>query len=157
VVNGRFFAQCRGSGYLCLASEATSQQSAGPVTDKNLQGEKRMKAVRWVKTAKQGKIMARSGWIAAAAALLCLSAVGCGNNVKGHKYAAADNSVTIDFQSGGSATVNFGGIPGTCTYTQSGKQINLTCGGQTEALTMADDGSLSGGADSPLGHLTKVK
>ena len=53
--------------------------------------------------------------------------------------------------------MNFGGVPGTCTYTQSGKQINLTCGGQTETLTMADDGSLAGGADSPLGHLLKVK
>ncbi len=99
----------------------------------------------------------RSGWIAAAAALLCLSAVGCGSSVKGHSYAAADNSVTIDFQSGGSATVNFGGVPGTCTYTQSGKQVNLTCGGQTEALTVADDGSLNGPPDGVMGHLTKVK
>jgi hypothetical protein len=110
-----------------------------------------------VKAVIQVKTMVRSGCVAVAAALLCLSAVGCGNNVKGHTYAAADNSVTIDFQSGGAATVNFGGVPGTCTYTQSGKQINLTCGGQTETLTVADDGSLSGGADSPLGRLTKVK
>jgi hypothetical protein len=116
-----------------------------------------VKAGRQVKTAKQVKKIARSGWLAAVAALLCLGAVGCGNNVKGHTYAAADNSVTIDFQSGGAATVNFAGVPGTCTYTQSGKQVNLTCGGQTEVLTMADDGSLIGGADSPLGHLTKVK
>ena len=101
--------------------------------------------------------MARSGWIAAAAALLCLGAVGCGNNVKGHTYAAADNSVTIDFQSGGAATVSFGGIPGACTYTQSGKQVNLTCGGQTQGLTMADDGSLNGPADGIMGHLAKVK
>ena len=101
--------------------------------------------------------MARNGWIAAAAALLCLGAAGCGSNVKGHTYAAADNSVTIDFESGGSATVNFGGVPGTCTYTQSGKQINMTCGGQTEVLTMADDGSLNGPADGAIGRLTKVK
>ena len=126
-------------------------EQARPVTDKIEREARQVKAVRQVNT------MMRSGWIAAAAALLCLGAVGCGNNVKGHTYAAADNSVTIDFQSGGSATVNFGGIPGTCTYTQSGKQVNLTCGGQTETLTMADDGSLAGGADSPLGHLTKVK
>jgi hypothetical protein len=124
---------------------------AGPVTDKNLRGFKGEKQVKAEKT------MKRSGWIVAAAALLCMGVVGCGNNVKGHTYAAADNSVTIDFQSGGAATVNFGGVPGTCTYTQSGKQVNLTCGGQTETLTMADDGSLAGGADSPLGHLTKVK
>jgi hypothetical protein len=101
--------------------------------------------------------MMRSGWIATAATLLCMGTVGCGNNVKGHSYSAADNSVTIDFQSGGTAPVNFGGIPGTCTYTQNGKQINLTCGGQTELLTVADDGSLNGPADGAIGHLTKVK
>ncbi|MGA2755247.1 MAG: hypothetical protein ABSE53_15920 [Terracidiphilus sp.] len=99
----------------------------------------------------------RSGWIAAAAALVCLGAVGCGNNVNGHTYAAADGSVTIAFQSGGTAGVSFGPIASTCTYTQSGKQINLTCGGQTEVLTMADDGSLNGPADGAIGHLTKVK
>ena len=43
----------------------------------------------------------RSGWMAAVAALVCLGVAGCGNNVKGHTYAAADNSVTIEFQSGG--------------------------------------------------------
>lgn len=99
----------------------------------------------------------RSGWMAAAAALLCLGAAGCGNNVKGHTYQAADDSVTIEFQSGGAASVSFGPIASTCTYTQSGKQINLTCGGQTEVLTMADDGSLNGPADGAIGHLTKVK
>ncbi len=98
----------------------------------------------------------RSVW-AVAAALVCLGLAACGNNVKGHTYAAADNSVTIEFQSGGTANVSFGPIASTCTYAQSGKQINLTCGGQTEVLTMADDGSLNGPAESMLGHLTKVK
>lgn len=99
----------------------------------------------------------RGRWLAAAAAMVCLGLAGCGNNVKGHTYAAADGSVTIAFQSGGAATVSFGPITSTCTYTQSGKQINLTCGGQTELLTMADDGSLNGPSDALLGHLTKVK
>jgi hypothetical protein len=102
------------------------------------------------------KVSKRSGW-AAAAALICLCVAGCGNNVKGHTYAAADGSVTIVFQSGGQANVSFGPIGSACTYAQSGKQINLTCGGQTEILTMAGDGSLDGPADGPLGHLTKVK
>ena len=110
-----------------------------------------------MKAERQVKSMMRSGWIAAAAALLCLGAVGCGTNVKGHTYAAADNSVTIDFQSGGSATVSFGGIPGTCTYTQSGKQVSLACEGDTTVFTIGDDGSLDGPPDGMLGHLTKVK
>ena len=99
----------------------------------------------------------RSGWMAAAAVLLCLTVAGCGNNVNGHTYGAADGSVTIAFQSDWAASVSFGPIASTCTYTQSGKQINLTCGGQTEVLTMADDGSLNGPADGAIGHLTKVK
>ena len=110
-----------------------------------------------MKAGRQVKAVVRYGWVAAAAALLCLGAVGCGNNVKGHTYSATDNSVTIEFQSGGTAGISFGPISSTCTYTQNGKQINLTCGGQTEALTVADDGSLNGPADGTLGHLTKVK
>ncbi|MGB8031701.1 MAG: hypothetical protein WCF30_18765 [Terracidiphilus sp.] len=103
------------------------------------------------------RVSTRSGWWASAAALVCLGLAGCGNNVKGHTYAAADDSVTIVFQSGGTASVSFGPITSTCTYTQSGKQVDLTCGGQTEILTVADDGSLNGPADALLGHLTKVK
>lgn len=95
-------------------------------------------------------------WPVAAIALFCLGLAGCGSNVKGHSYAAADGSVTIQFQSGGTANVTIGPIPATCTYTQSGKQVNLTCGGQTEVLTVNSDGSLDGPADT-VGHLTKVK
>jgi hypothetical protein len=99
----------------------------------------------------------RSGWIATVAALICLGAAGCGTNVKGHTYGAPDGSVTVEFQSGGTAAVSFGPIGSTCTYAQSGNQINLTCGGQTEVLTLAGDGSLNGPADGAIGHLTKVK
>jgi len=98
----------------------------------------------------------RSGWMAAVAALVCLGVAGCGNNVKGHSYAAADGSVTIAFQPGGAAAVTMGPIPATCTYTQSGKQVNLTCGGQTEILTVNSDGSLDGPPET-IGHLAKVK
>ena len=35
------------------------------------------------------KVNKRSGWAAAVAALVCLCLAGCGNNVKGHTYAAA--------------------------------------------------------------------
>jgi len=97
----------------------------------------------------------RSGWAAAVVALVCLGLAGCGNNVKGHTYAAPDGSVTIVFQSGGTANVTMGPIPVTCTYTQSGKQVNLTCGGQTEILTVGD-GTLDGPQET-VGHLTKVK
>lgn len=99
----------------------------------------------------------RSGWIAAVVALVCLGAAGCGNNVKGHTYAAAGNTVTIAFQSGGAASVSLGPLTSACTYTQSGKQVSLVCEGDTTVLTVADDGSLNGPPDGMLGHLTKVK
>ena len=51
--------------------------------------------------------------------------------------------------------MTMGPIPVTCTYTQSGKQVNLTCGGQTEILTVGD-GTLDGPQET-VGHLRKVK
>ncbi|HEY1804204.1 MAG TPA: hypothetical protein VGG45_06955 [Terracidiphilus sp.] len=96
------------------------------------------------------------GFVAAAAALVCLVLAGCGNNVKGHSYAAADGSVTIQFLSGGTANVTIGPIPATCTYTQSGSQVNLTCGGQTEIVKVNSDGSLDGPPDT-VGHLARTK
>lgn len=99
----------------------------------------------------------RSGWIAMAAALVCLGAAGCGNNVSGHTYGAAGGGVTIEFQSGGKAVTSFGPMSSQCTYTQSGKQVSLVCEGDTTVLTIGDDGSLDGPADGMLGHLTKVK
>lgn len=96
----------------------------------------------------------RFGW-AATGALFSLALAGCGSSVKGHTYAAPDGSVTIQFQSGGAANVTIGPIPAACTYTQSGKQVNLTCGGQTEILTLSGD-SLDGPQET-VGHLTKVK
>jgi hypothetical protein len=112
---------------------------------------------RQVKTAKQVKTMRRSGWVAAAAALLCLGAVGCGNNVSGHTYGTAGGGVTIEFQSGGKAVTSIGPMSSQCTYTQSGKQVSLACEGDTTVFTIGDDGSLDGPPDGMLGHLTKVK
>jgi hypothetical protein len=103
------------------------------------------------------KVSKQSGWLAAAVAMVCLGLAGCGNNVKGHTYAGPDGSVKIEFQSGGTATVSLGPIASTCTYTQNGKQVNLVCEGDTEVLTMASDGSLSGPPEGMLAHLTKVK
>jgi len=101
--------------------------------------------------------MARSGWVATVAALLCLSTVGCGTNVSGHTYGTAGGGVTIEFQSGGKAVTSLGPMSSQCTYTQSGKQVSLVCEGDTTLLTIGDDGSLDGPPDGMLGHLTKLK
>ena len=98
-------------------------------------------------------------WVLAGAglALLCMGAAGCGKSVSGHTYAGSGELVKIEFRSGGKAFASMGPMTSNCTYTQSGKKISLICEGDTEELTMADDGSLSGPPDGMLAHLTKVK
>ena len=103
------------------------------------------------------KASLRSGWVAVAAALMCLGVLGCGSNVEGHAYAGNGNIVTVEFQSGGKAYASMGPMTSQCTYTQSGKTVNLICEGDTTVLTMQDDGSLNGPPEGMLAHLTKVK
>lgn len=93
---------------------------------------------------------------AAAVGLLCLGAAGC-SKVQGHTFAGGGGLVKIEFDSGGKATVSMGPISSACTYTESGSKVNLVCEGDTEVLTVADDGSLNGPPDGMLAHLTKVK
>jgi hypothetical protein len=99
----------------------------------------------------------RGGWMAAAAALVCLGVAGCGNNVSGHTYGSNGNILTVEFQSGGKAFTSMGPMSTACTYTQSGKQVSLVCEGDTTVFTIGDDGSLNGPPDGMLTHLTKVK
>ncbi len=99
----------------------------------------------------------RSGWMALAAALLCLGVAGCGSKVSGHTYAGNGNVVTVEFESGGKAYTSMGPMTTSCTYTQSGKTVSLVCEGETTVLTLQDDGSLDGPPDGMLAHLTKVK
>ena len=99
---------------------------------------------------------ARSGWMATAAALVCMGVAGCGSSVSGHTYGVG--GVTIEFDSGGKAVANLGPLmTSQCTYTQSGKQVSLVCEGDTTVFTVASDGSLDGPPDGMLAHLTKVK
>jgi hypothetical protein len=102
-------------------------------------------------------VRANSGSLLAAAALLCLSAAGCGNGVKGHTYAGNGQLVKIEFQSGGKALASMGPMTSTCSYTQNDKSITLICEGDTENLTVNSDGSLSGPPDGMLARLTRVK
>ena len=94
---------------------------------------------------------------AAAVALLCVCAAGCGNSVKGHTYAGNGQLVSIQFQSDGKAYTSMGPMTSACTYTQNGNNVTLICEGDTEQLTLASDGSLNGPPDGMLAHLTRVK
>ncbi len=103
------------------------------------------------------KASLQSVFASAGIALLCLGTAACGNSVSGHTYAGNGELVKIEFQSGGKAFASMGPMTSSCTYTQSGKKISLICEGDTEELTMADDGSLNGPPEGMLAHLTKVK
>ncbi len=99
----------------------------------------------------------RSRWAVAVAALVCLGVVGCGTKVQGHTYSGNGNVVSVEFQSGGKAYASMGPMTSACTYTQSGKTVNLVCEGDTTVLTLQDDGSLNGPPEGMLARMTKVK
>ena len=88
---------------------------------------------------------------------MCFGAAACGSGVKGHTYAGPNGMVQIAFQTDGKAFASMGPMTSTCSYTQNGKNITLICEGDTEQLTLASDGSLSGPPDGMLAHLTKTK
>jgi hypothetical protein len=96
------------------------------------------------------------GVAAASVALICLGISACGSSVSGHTYSAPGGMVKIEFQSGGKAMTSMGPMSSSCTYTQSGAKVELTCEGDTTELTVASDGSLNGPPDGMLGKLTKV-
>ena len=103
------------------------------------------------------KAKIQNGLAAASLALMCLCVAACGSGVQGHTYADNVGMVKIAFQSGGKAVTTMGPLTATCTYTQSGSQVTLTCADQTTQLAVGSDGSLNGPQDGMLNKLTKVK
>ena len=96
------------------------------------------------------------GAAVAGLALLCLGLAACSKGVTGHTYADGGGMVKIEFQSGGKAITTMGPITATCTYTESGNQVTLTCADTKTELALGSDGTLSGPPDGMLAKLTKV-
>lgn len=71
----------------------------------------------------------------------CVS--GCGKSVSG-VYADDSNAFSIDFKSGGKATVTIGGSALDADYTVDGKTVTVKSNGDTKVFTINDDGSLAG-------------
>ena len=97
------------------------------------------------------------GWLVLAVGALSV-ALGCGNSVKGNTYADNGNVVQIEFKSNGKAYMSMGPVTNTCNYTESGKNITLTCGpAETLTFTMDDDGALNGPPGGMVSRMTKKK
>lgn len=106
----------------------------------------------------------KQSWIAAAIQRSVVLAItfaffvvlaGCGS-VKG-KYADANNAVTLELRSGGTATFSFGGQTAECTYVVKGNQVNLDClaDGGKMTFTVQKDGTLVGPPGSLFPPLKK--
>jgi hypothetical protein len=84
-------------------------------------------------------------------------AVGCGGNVAGNTYADNGGVVQIEFKSGGKAYMSMGPMTNTCSYTESGKKVTLSCEGNALEFTVDDDGALNGPPGGMVSRLTKKK
>ena len=82
-------------------------------------------------------------------------ACGGGNGVEGNTYADNGSVVKIEFKSGGKAFVSTGPVTNTCTYSQAGKTVTLTCDGDKTDFTVDADGALNGPPGGMLSRLTK--
>jgi hypothetical protein len=80
---------------------------------------------------------------------------GCESSVEGSTYVDSEGVISIEFLSGGKANFKMGGIGGGCTYTESGKNITVTCNGVPQVFTMNSNGSLGGPATGLIGKLAK--
>jgi hypothetical protein len=61
------------------------------------------------------------------------------------------------FKSGGNAFVSAGFTSHACTYSESGKTVNMVCDGDTTSFTVQDDGALTGPPNGLMARLTPVK
>lgn len=68
---------------------------------------------------------------------------GCGKSVSG-VYADDTGTFTVEFKSGGKATVTVLGSPQDGDYTVDGKTVTVKVNGDAKVFTINGDGSLSG-------------
>jgi|ERR1041385_4343763 len=90
-------------------------------------------------------------------AVVLFLATSCGGKVAGNTYIDNGGVVKVEFKSGGKAYVSTGPVANTCTYSESGKTVTLTCEGDKTTFTVDDDGALNGPPGGFLSRLTKQK
>ena len=104
----------------------------------------------------KSKLVSAPRWAALAVMGVCLTACG-GGSVDGNTYVDNGGVVKIEFKSDGKAYVSTGPVTTTCSYTEKGKNVSLTCEGDRTEFTVDDDGALNGPPGGMLARLTKQK
>lgn len=95
---------------------------------------------------------------ATAAGMLGLLAVACSSrSVDGQTYQNSTGGVKLEFTSGNKAYIRVGPMTESCGYSQSGRNVVLSCAGDKFKLEIGDDGALAGPPDGLLARLTKVR
>jgi len=81
----------------------------------------------------------------------------CGAAVSGHIYQNNGGVVQVEFRSRGRAFVSAGAVIHRCSYSESGRSVNLVCDGETTKFSVQDDGALVGPAGGLMARLTPVE
>lgn len=83
-------------------------------------------------------------------------AAACGGaSVEGNTYVDNLGIVKFEFQADGKVFVSTGPVTTPCSYSESGKNLTLTCEGDVTEFTIDDDGALSGPPGGMVARLTK--
>ena len=91
-------------------------------------------------------------------AVVAMGLTACGGgSVNGNTYVDNGSVVKIEFKSDGKAYVSTGPVTTTCSYTEKGKTVSMTCEGDQTDFTVDDDGALNGPPGGMLARLTKQK
>jgi hypothetical protein len=92
------------------------------------------------------------------AGLCAMAPLGCKSSLTG-TYSDANGAVILELRSGGKANLTFMGDVQDCSYQSGGKQLALSCKGDSRPIAFAihDDGSLTGPPGSMMPPLRKEK
>lgn len=96
--------------------------------------------------------------IMALVAYLLIIATACTSGPTG-TYSNENGSIVLDLKSGGKANLTYMGDVTSCTHSTNGSHLTLNCQGDagTTALTIQDDGSLTGPPGGYMPALRKRK
>jgi hypothetical protein len=102
------------------------------------------------------KKIACKSLLAATILLAGFTFTGCESDFVRGTYVDSDGLISIEFLTGGKANFKMAGLVSVaCTYTESRKNVTVTCNGDSQSFAINSDGSLGGPAAGLAGKLTR--